>query len=225
MTKAVALFLIAAPLTLALSSAPPQSRTLTTTSGLTTIGVELSAVSFKGRKAVRAVERARELNADDAVVIVDGLEFGDGTIELDLAGEPAPGSSEGARGFVGIAFRTRPDAKQYEVIYIRPTNGRANDQVRRNHSTQYASHPEYPWHRLRKENPGVYESYADMQPSTWTKLKIVVKGQTARLHLNGAEQPCLIVNDLKLGSEGGGVALWVGAEAVGYFSNLVVRPD
>jgi hypothetical protein len=28
-------------------------------------------------------------------------------------------------------------------VYIRPTNGRADDQVRRNHSTQYISMPEY----------------------------------------------------------------------------------
>jgi hypothetical protein len=33
------------------------------------------------------------------------------------------------------------------------------------------------------------------------------------------------VSDLKLGSEPGGIALWVGAGAVGYFSNLVVKQE
>src|SRR5438128_8445754 len=46
-----------------------------------------------------------------------------------------------ARGFIGIAFRVRGD--RYEYIYLRPTNGRADDQVRRNHSTQYSAHPSF----------------------------------------------------------------------------------
>jgi hypothetical protein len=44
---------------------------------------------------------------------------------------------------------------------LRPTNGRADDQVRRNHSTQYISYPDFPWYRLREETPGMYESYSD----------------------------------------------------------------
>jgi len=48
-----------------------------------------------------------------------------------------------------------------EVFYLRPTNGRADDQLRRNHAVQYVSHLEFPGHRLRQESPGVYESYAD----------------------------------------------------------------
>lgn len=193
--------------------------------GLTPVGVTIESVVFKGKKALRVVERAEELRASDALVVVNDLTFRDGKIELDVAGEPAPGSAEGARGFVGVAFRTRKDASAYEVIYIRPTNGRADDQVRRNHATQYASHPDYPWHRLRKEEPEKYESYADMQPATWTHLKVVVKGTTARLYLDGAEQPCLIVNDLKLGSDGGGIALWAGAGSLAHFSDLKVTAE
>ena len=67
----------------------------------------------------------------------DGVEFGDGTIEAEIAGSPAPNAPEGARGFVGIAFRVQPDLRTYDAFYLRPTNGRADDQVRRNHTTQY----------------------------------------------------------------------------------------
>jgi len=49
-----------------------------------------------------------------------------------------------------------------------------------------------------------------------------VDGRKARLHVNGAEQPCLIVNDMKHEPQAGRVALWVGPGTEGYFSNLKV---
>ena len=110
----------------------------------------------------------------------------------------------------------------YEYIYLRPTNGRADDQVRRNHSTQYSSHPDFDFARSRQEAPEKYESYVDLEPGVWTKYKIEVEGRKARLYVHGAEQPCLIVNDLKLEPRGGGVALWVGPGTEGYFSNLKI---
>ena len=127
------------------------------------------------------------------------------------------------RGFVGIAFRSQGQGKKFECFYVRFTNGRADDQLRRNHSVQYVSSPEFPWERLRKETPGVYESYADLAAGAWTKIKIVVAGTKARLYINGANQPCLIVNDLKLGDVHGPIALWVGDDTDAYFANLTVK--
>src|SRR5260370_30148879 len=157
---------------------------------------------------------------EDAVV--KGALFRDGTSEVDLAGQPAAGAGEGARGFIGIAFRLHSDGS-YEYIYLRPTNGRADDQVRRNHSTQYSSYPDFDYARSRQEAPERYESYVDLQPGVWTKYKIEVAGRKARLYVNGAEQPCPIVNALKLDPRDGGVALWVGPGTEGYFSNLKIR--
>ena len=56
----------------------------------------------------------------------------------------------------------------------------------------------------------------DMRP-------IQIDGRKARLYVNAAEQPCLIVNDLKLDPAPGGVALWVGPGTEGYFSNLDIK--
>ena len=75
---------------------------------------------------------------------------------------------------------------------------------------------------MRQEAPEKYESYVDLQPAVWTKDKIEVEGRKARLYVNGAEQPCLVVNDLKLDPRDGGVALWVGPGTEGYFSNLKI---
>ena len=51
---------------------------------------------------------------------------------------------------------------------------------------------------------------------------IDVQGRTARLYVNGTEQPVLIVNDLKLAPQPGRVALWVGPGTEGYFANLKI---
>src|SRR5437016_2038273 len=123
-------------------------------------------------------------------------------------------------GFVGLAFRVAAEPSKYECVYIRPTNSRADDQVRRNHSTQYISMPEYEWSRLRKEAPGQYESYVDLVPGEWTKIKIEVSGVKARLFVADSAQPVLVINDLKHGDSEGAVALWIGLGTEGHFANL-----
>jgi len=116
-----------------------------------------------------------------------------------------------------------PDASKYDYVYIRPTNGRANDQERRNYSTQYAFFPENEWLKLRTKSPDKYESYADLIPGEWTHLKIEVDGIKMRLYVNGALQPTLLVNDLKLGDCSGAVALWIGVGTEAYFANLRMK--
>lgn len=115
---------------------------------------------------------------------------------------------------------SRQRANDTKCFYIRPTNGRADDQLRRNHSTQFVSAPDWPWERLRKENPGVYESYVDLAAGEWTHLCVVVHGTNASLYFGGAAQPCLLVHDLKPGNPHGAVALWIGPGTEGYFSGL-----
>ncbi len=178
---------------------------------------------FKGRPAFRV--NGNEERDVDRVVLLPDVPFHDGVIEVDVAGEADLQQYAAARGFIGIAFRSAADASTFEALYIRPTNGRADDQVRRNHSTEYISFPEYPWERMRKETPEKYESYADVVPGEWMHLKIVVKGDKAQLYVNNAPQPALIVNDLKLGADRKGIlALWVGLGTVGHFANLKVSP-
>jgi hypothetical protein len=159
------------------------------------------------------------------LAVARGVEFSSGTIEVELAGAPEADAGEGARGFVGIAFRVQEDLQTYDAFYLRPTNGRAADQERRNHSVQYISHPQWPWHRLRKETPGKYESYVDLAAGEWTRIRIEVDGQRARLYVHGQAQPTLIVNDLKSGADArGGVALWLEPGTVAHFRDLTVAP-
>jgi hypothetical protein len=199
------------------SSAPAQ-----TVDQLTPHRVKLEAVTYRGKRAVKVVEDGTVPNGE-AYAVVKGNDFHNGTIEVELAGTAAAGAGELARGFIGISFRVK-DGK-FEYIYLRPTNGRADDQVRRNHATQYSMHPDFSFAVARKEAPEKYESYVDLEPGVWTKVRIEVDGTKARLFVHDAAQPTLIVNDLKLGDSTGAVGLWIGPGTEGYFTGLTVRPS
>jgi hypothetical protein len=201
----------------------PGAVDLAASGALTAVNTDVTPATFKGRRAVRVVETTP--NRDQTTVaIVNGTRLRDGAIDLELAGEVSPGASAAARGFIGVAFRVQPDAERFEYFYLRMTNGRSDDQVRRNHSTQYASHPEWPWPRLRKEFPGKYESYVDLEPGAWTRVRVEVEGARARLYVHGASQPVLVVGDLKQPEADGAVALFVGPATIGHFTDLRVNP-
>src|SRR5262245_22172462 len=172
----------------------PSAKAVTCASLLTFVVVSLAAQSagrlsgknvsiterhYKGRSAVQVIAAPGSANAT-SYALIKGASFRDGTIEVDLAGQPAAGAGEGARGFIGIAFRVQNDGS-YEYIYLRPTNGRADDQVRRNHSTQYSAHPVFDFARARQEAPEKYESYVDLEPGVWTQFKSEIEGVKERL--------------------------------------------
>jgi len=218
------LSLLAATL-ISLTAAQAQTISLNSPAQLTLVNVKAETVTFKGRKALRVRDAAPPETGDEGrLVILTKTDFQDGVIEVDLTGEPGPGAGEGARGFAGLAFRVAPDQSRFECIYLRPTNGRAEDQVRRNHSVQYISMPGFPWHFLRKEFPEKYETYVDLVASEWTRVKIEVRGDKARLYVNGVEQPTFLVNDLKQGQSKGSVALWIGPGTLAHFANLRISP-
>ncbi len=175
---------------------------------------------YKGLPAIKLTIDSKGIS--DGFAVIKGSRFHNGTIDLDVAGAPAANAQEGARGFIGIYFHILADGEHWENIYVRPTNGRADDQLRRNHTTQYTSFPDWPWERLRKDTPGVYESYADMVAGEWTHLRVIVRGTNASLYVGGAEQPCLLVHDLKLGDVEGAVALWIGPGTEGYFRSIAI---
>jgi 3-keto-disaccharide hydrolase len=196
--------------------------------GVDPVKTKAEVATYRGRRALRIVNDdgltvTGTPAGAQAIAIVKTSEFRDGAIEADVVGLTREGAPPTTRGFVGIAFRVQNHGSRYESIYLRFTNGRADDQLLRNHSTQYVSQPGFTWQRLRKENPGVYESYVDIEPGAWTRVKVVVTGAKARLYVNGADQPCLIVNDLKLGGTHGQIALWTGSNTDAYFSNLTIR--
>lgn len=181
------------------------------------------AVTHKGMKAVRVTDTGGDSLADGSqLAIVSGTSFEDGVIDVDLAGDTQAGAAPEFKGFTGIAFRVRDEGREYEAFYLRPRNGRIDDQVMRNHSAQYVSHPEWGWRKLREQFPAKYESYVDLIPGEWVHVRIEVRGDKARLFVRNMDQPVLIVNDLRHGRSKGAIGLWVGPKTVAHFANLKV---
>ena len=169
----------------------------------------------KGRPALRAQSRS-----DDTVVRLDGIEFTNGVIELDVLGQSAPPQSN----FLGIAFRV-VDAKTHDAVYFRPFNFRAADPERKAHAVQYISQPKYGWQVLRKDKPGQYEKPIDPPPDgdAWFHARIVVEKPKVSVYVNGGKEPSLVVEELS-DRKGGGVGLLVGPGQGGAFANLKITP-
>jgi hypothetical protein len=218
------------------ASAQARHYPLEAVEGLRLHNVAAEPAALQGKKGLRVtvsdetLRRLQGMTPEERIQLeqlasIEALDFSNGVIEVEIAGAPGPGAEQAARGFVGVAFRLQKDMKTYDAFYLRPTNGRAEDQERRNHATQYVAHPEWPWFRLRKETPSRYEAYVDLVPEAWTKIRIEVRGERARLYVHDQEQPTLIVNDVKSGAQGrGAVALWIGPGTVAHFRNLTVGP-
>lgn len=184
----------------------------------------MTETKLQGKDVLKVVMDSTVKLFDEATFVkLKDYNFTDGTIEVNVLSKFLPNAPEWARGFIGVAFRINDDNSRFEEIYIRPSNGRATDQVRRNHSIQYYAYPDHKFDKLRKTDPEKYESYADMEMNKWIRMKIVVKGQAARLYLDNNTQPSIVVTDMKHGaSSSGSIGLWVGPGTEGYFSDLKI---
>src|SRR5580765_4769350 len=171
----------------------------------------MSIEKLMGKEVVKVIKDSAITEFDEPTFTkIKGTDFKNGIIEIKVLSRLLPNAPPLARGFIGIAFRINDSSSKFESIYIRPVNGRADNQLQRNHSIQYFSYPDYDFDRFRKEAPGQYESYADMGLNEWIKLKIEVKGNHAKFFINDNKQPSLIINDLKHGADlSGSIGLWV----------------
>jgi hypothetical protein len=216
-----AVTLLAASCPLAQAPARVQTFPLRDTPGLIAPKLKTEAVNHLGRKCVRITMDGED---HEGLALLPGTDFQDGVIEADIALKTTMPPGVRYPGFVGIAFRARPDAAHYELFYLRPGNSEAADQAMRNHAFQYVSEPGFGWYRLRREWPSVYESHAEVAMETWTKVRIEVAGRAAKLYLNGSVKPSLVVDGLKGEDLHGAVGLWSYTDEDAYFSNVRITP-
>jgi hypothetical protein len=166
------------------------------------------------RDGVRVTEKA-----GPGVVWIDGTDFAEGAIEVDVRGRDVFQQS-----FVGIAFH-RKDDNTYESVYVRPFNFRAEDPARHQHAVQYMASPDYDWPRLRSEFPEEFERpvNATIDPTDWVPLRVVVKGQTIQVYVGRVASVALEAR--KLGkTDRGMIGLWVGNNSNGDFADLRIMP-
>jgi hypothetical protein len=191
-------------------------------------GLALSQPVDFGSAKLRSVNREASRLADrggvhlsakegPGVAWVEGSDFAEGTIELDVRGKDVMQQS-----FVGVAFH-RKDDQTYESVYVRPFNFQATDPARHNHAVQYMQVPEFDWPILRDKFPEEFERPvgASIKPADWVHLRVVVKGSRVQAFVGSVTTPTLDVR--KLGQlQAGMVGLWVGNNSDGDFANLRV---
>ena len=188
-----------------------QQRTLEP-NGLEVFSRTVTKLDDRTRPGIRFSEGAGE-----GVAYLRGVEFSNGTIELDIRGKDVPQQS-----FVGVAFHG-VDGTTYDAIYFRPFNFKTDDPARRKRAVQYVSHPDYPWQKLRADHPGEYEQPVSPapDPNGWFHVRVVVASPTVSVFVGDAQQPSLVVNQLS-DRHKGRVGLWVGNTSGGDFANLKI---
>jgi hypothetical protein len=156
----------------------------------------------------------------DGVAWLEGIEFSNGTIELDIRGKDVLQQS-----FVGVAFHA-VSKDSLEAVYFRPFNFRSSDSLRKTHMVQYVYHPDFTWDRLRNERTGVFEKPVSDPPTpvNWFHARIVVRYPQVKVYVNNQLSPCLVINEWS-NRQKGRIGLWVGNNSDGDFANLVITNE
>lgn len=124
------------------------------------------------------------------------VQLSDGTIEFEMAPQPV-------RSFLGVMFRLSEENGRltYEDIYFRPTSSGEWDAVQYEPVFQGIGG----WQLYHGEGftaPGVIPT------DRWTRVRIVVSGNTADVYMNDESTPVLRVPELKGRKRTGHVGFW-----------------
>jgi hypothetical protein len=192
----------------------PDLASLVDGGGLKAINRTASSLTDGARKGVRLSE-----GPGDGVAYLPGIDFANGTIELDVKGKDVQQQS-----FVGVAFHG-VDGVTYDAIYFRPFNFKTEDAARRIRAVQYVSHPVNTWQKLRTEQPGKYEKPVNPvpDPNDWFRARVVVASPRVSVFVGEATEACLVVDQLS-DRKKGLVGFWVGNTSGGDFANLRIVP-
>jgi hypothetical protein len=153
----------------------------------------------------------------DGVAWINDIEFGKGIIEFD-----AKGKNVLQQSFIGVAFHGVNDST-FDAVYFRPFNFQSPDTIRRSHSVQYISLPQYDWSVLREQFPGKYEHKLTsiVDPESWFHVKIMID-TVITVYVDNDQQPSLTVKPIN-NHMTGGIGFWVGNNSDGDFANLIIK--
>ncbi|HKE60193.1 MAG TPA: hypothetical protein VKB46_25955 [Pyrinomonadaceae bacterium] len=145
----------------------------------------------------------QSLFLSNGVAHLKDVDFEDGTIEVDIAAMPV--------SFPGITFRwASTDA--HELVYLRPHHSLHDD------ATQYvpAFQGSHPWQIY--SGPG-YTAAAEVPTFHWFHMRIEISGLVAKVFVNAATKPTLVITDLKRGYTHGSIGVSAGAQGA-HFANF-----
>lgn len=189
------------------------------------VNTAIENLEIEGEQVLRVVKSKKIMDFDENTYAkLKNMSFHNGTIEVKMLSRLLPDAPDFARGFIGIAYRINNDDTKFESYYVRPTNGRqCDDPVRKAHGCQYFSYPKYTFAYFRENNITKYESQVDIDLNEWIQLKAVVQDSTAKFYINDMNNPVLIVDDMKHGSDlTGSVGFFVDIGTEAFFKDLKI---
>lgn len=188
------------------------------------VHTKIENLNLNGEKVLRVIksEKIMEFDENTYAKLLD-FSFHNGVIEVEMLSRFLPDAPDFARGFIGIAYRISDNDKKFESFYVRPTNGRTKDLIRKARGCQYFSYPGYTFDYFREHNIKKYEAPADIGLDEWIKLKAIINGNRAEFYVNESKKPILVAKDMIHGAnQKGNVGLFVDIGTDAFFKNLKI---
>lgn len=166
--------------------------------------------------AIETYDGRQTLRLGNGRAILDGADFGDGTIELDV-------QVSGLRSFASVELRLESPT-EYEEFYLRPHKSTLPDAL------QYT--PEFYGESNWQLFHGPGGTAAALLPAEeWIHVRIVLEGSRAAMFVGNVDEPQLVVQRLARTPRRGGIGLRGflprGTEAAyaGRFANVTLSPE
>ncbi len=142
--------------------------------------------------------------------VLKGVEFENGTIEVDMA-------VTGKRTYAGFVFRMQ-NPGNYENFYIRPHRGGLyGDDLQYCPVTNGISS----WQLYSGEG---FSSSRDVPAERWFHVRLEVRGEQARVFVDGSERADLVIDRLQHGISKGAVGVQGQMDGTAYFSDFRCSP-
>ncbi|EOH96105.1 hypothetical protein UAY_03015 [Enterococcus moraviensis ATCC BAA-383] len=188
------------------------------------VNISSEYTTLNGEPVLRVVKKEKLMEFDENTYAkLIHSSFHNGTIEVKMLSRLLPDAPDFARGFIGIAFRINEDDTQFESFYVRPTNGRIDDPIRKNRGVQYFSYPKYTFDYFRNLGITDFEGPADIGLDEWISLKAVIHGAKGTFYLNDNEEPALVVDNMKHGADArGAIGFFVDIGTEAFFKDLKI---
>lgn len=172
-------------------------------------------VGFQSEEWTKVNAQVLEYAGREAMIgfaYLDGVDFKDGVIEVDIYCE------DRTRSYPGIVFRMQ-SLNDYERFYLRP-----------HRSPLYPDALQYTpvfnriagWQLYQGEGA---TAAADIPTEEWVHVRLEVSGTQARVFLGDEGRPSLEIHDLKHGLTSGAVGLFGPPDRSAYFSNFSYVED
>lgn len=188
------------------------------------VNVEMHETELDNFPVLRVIKPLENPVADtDTYARLVDRDFHNGTICCRMYSDLQKGAPDYSRGFIGIVFRVNETDSEFESFYVRPTNGRHPDPIRRSHGSQYFSYPGYTFDYFRKHGITSYEAPIDAGLKEWIDLKAIIHDDHGEFYVNDMDKPVLVVDGFKHGPDAkGAVGLYVDIGTEGFFQDLQI---